>query len=157
MSWPRRTAGRRGTALSPAPSPVPQPPRARPARTSGWTRAGTIGHGRGTWLRTLRDYLLDEKQAGPRQGPVGWERAFGGSQIPESMDFAQKWGSKLQPLTPSGSSASPVAACPLLGLSGDQEAVCILREASQALVLVQKLSNDAQKRGAVWLTRPSSF
>ena len=85
---------------------------------------------------------------------MGWERAFGGSQIPESMDFAQKWGSKLQPLTPS---ASPVAACPLLGLSGDQEAVCILREASQALVLVQKLSNDAQKHGAVWLTRPSSF
>ena len=113
----------------------------------------------GTWLRTLRDYLLDEEQTGPRQGPAGWERAFGGSQIPASMDFAQKRGSKPQPLTPSGSSASPVAACPLLGLSGDQEAVCILGSLlrAPASALVRKLSDDAQKRRAVRLTRPSSF
>ena len=113
----------------------------------------------GLGQRTLRDYLLDEEQAGSRQGPAGWERAFGRSQIPASMDFAQKLGSKSQPLTPSGSSTSPVAACPLLGLSGDQEAVCILGWLlrAPASALVQKLNDDAQKHGTARLTRPSSF
>ena len=81
VSWPRRTAGRRGTALFTDPGPELQPPSARPARTRGWTQAGAVGHGRESWLRNLRDHLLDGEQAGSRRGQAGRERAFGGSQI----------------------------------------------------------------------------
>ena len=81
VSWPRRTAGRRGTALFTDPGPELQPPSARPARTRGWTQAGAVGHGRESWLRNLRDHLLDGEKAGSRQGQAGRERAFGGSQI----------------------------------------------------------------------------